>query len=69
MVLGHRDDIGGNGASPNVIAEQRRSKYELSVLQHVILLQRLESCQIPTNSNRLKNGNFRKKQERKRTFG
>lgn len=43
-MLGQRDDIGGNGVNPNVIAEQRRSKYELSLLQHVILLQRRDSC-------------------------
>lgn len=42
-MLGHCDEIAGNGLSPNVIAEHLRSKYELSVLQQVILLQRRES--------------------------
>lgn len=42
-VLGHRDEIAGSGLRPNVIAEQRLSKYELSELQHVILLQRRRS--------------------------
>lgn len=37
-MLGHRDDIAGNGVRPNVKAEHLRSKYELSELQHVILL-------------------------------
>lgn len=33
----------GSGVRPSVTAEQRRSRYELSVLQHVMLLLRLES--------------------------
>lgn len=51
--LGHRDEIAGNGARPNVKAEHLRSKYELSVLQQVILLQRLPSwpCNISVQVN------------------
>lgn len=41
--LGQRDDMAGNGDRPNVKAEHLRSKYELSVLQQVILLHRLPS--------------------------
>ena len=43
VVLGHREEIAGNGLRPNVIDEHRRSKYELSVEQHVMLLQRRDS--------------------------
>lgn len=47
MALGHLDGlwdaIGDNGANPNVIDEHRRSKYELSELQQVMLLLRRDS--------------------------
>lgn len=46
-----RDDIGGSGVRPSVIAEQRRSRYELSLLQHVILLLLRDSCPCEIKGN------------------